>query len=215
MKLGNLANLIGFTGDTALLQQALTHRSAGSPSYERLEFVGDRVLNLAVAAWLYRLNPGTTEGQLSLQHTALVREGSCTSVAEQWGLWPLIEMTNKTKQSVPTQRRVLADTTEAVLGALFLIHGMEAVQRLVERDWAALLNLPEGGKDAKTWLQEHLQAAGHALPVYTTLAQAGPDHAAAFTVEVACTLGRIEATGPSKQAASLAAAAALIRKLNL
>jgi len=210
MTLGKLQATLGWQGDATLLEQALRHRSQHAAHNERLEFVGDRALNLAVAAWLYRLQPHAAEGELSLVHTALVRAEACAEVAMNWGLWPLLKVANAPGLSQPSRQRLLADATEAVLGALYLHQGMAAVQAVVERDWVSFLNRPSQTKDAKTALQEILQAQGHALPEYQVLQQQGPDHAASFTVEVRCALGRAHGMGPSKQAASMAAAAALL-----
>lgn len=214
MTQSSLQARLGWQGDDALLRQALNHRSAGTDHNERLEFVGDRVLNLAVAAWLYRLYPQMGEGELSLPHTALVRAEACSTVAEHWGLWPLLRVANPGQLSPASRNRLAADAVEAVLGALYLHQGMAAVQPVVERDWAALLpqDLTQT-KDAKTALQELLQAQGQELPRYTVVKQDGPDHAASFTVELNCVLGKAQGTGPSKQAASMAAAATLLKQV--
>jgi ribonuclease-3 len=212
MAFNNLLQTLNWQGSPARLHEALTHRSAAAPSYERLEFVGDRALNLAVAGWLFRLYPEASEGELSLLHTALVREGACAQVGEAWELWPLVQVVGQ--QTANSRARIVADAVEAVLGAIYLQQGMAAVQVLVERDWAPSLSaMPTQAKDAKTALQELLQAQGHQLPTYTTLQQEGPDHAAQFTVQVECTLGTTQGVGKSKQAASLAAAAALMKEL--
>lgn len=214
MTLSSLQARLGWQGDDALLHQALGHRSMGSDHNERLEFIGDRVLNLAVAGWLYRLYPEAGEGELSLPHTALVRAEACRLVAEDWGLWPLLRVANPGQLSPASRNRLAADAVEAVLGALYLHQGMTAVQPVVERDWASQLQEElSKSKDAKTALQERLQAQGQPLPHYTVVQQIGPDHAASFTVEVQCVLGAAQGTGHSKQAASMAAAATLMKQL--
>jgi ribonuclease-3 len=213
MNFNSLLQTLSWQGNPAPLQEALTHRSAAAASYERLEFVGDRALNLAVAGWLFRHYPEASEGELSLLHTALVREATCAQVGEAWGLWPLIQVVGQ--QTANSRARIMADAVEAVLGAIYLQQGMAAVQMLIERDWAPFLSAePTLAKDAKTGLQELLQAHGYALPTYTTLQQVGPDHAAQFTVQVECTLGTAQGVGKSKQAASLAAAATLMKDLS-
>lgn len=210
-----LQQQLGWQGPTALLEQALHHRSQPGPHNERLEFVGDRVLNLAVAAWLYHTQPQAAEGELSLLHTALVRADACAAVAATWGLWPLLQLANPSQLSPASRSRVLADAVEAVVGALYFNQGMPAVQAVVERDWAPLFAKQQiQNKDAKTALQELLQAQGQPLPTYTVLQQLGPDHAATFTVAVRCVLGEAVAEGNSKQAASMAAAATLMERLN-
>jgi ribonuclease-3 len=214
VSLAALSKTLGLAAGDALLAEALTHRSHGQPSYERLEFLGDRVLNLAIATWLHRLYPTLDEGALSIYHTALVRAECCATVAEGWGLWPLVK--HKGLKNIPTVRQsVLADVTEALLAAVYLHSGMPAVQALVEATWAPLLHADVGHtKDAKTTLQEMLQAAGHPLPVYQVLTQTGPDHAAIFRVQVTCQLGQVQGQGPSKNAATMAAAANLLYSLN-
>ncbi len=216
MTLGNLTALLHWQGSTALLQEALTHRSSAQATNERLEFVGDRVLNLVVAAWLHRLQPSATEGELSLQHTTLVRAEACAQIAEGWQLWPLLVMgADRRSLTDVARQRLLADTTEALLGAVFLQQGYTAAQHLIEQHWSPLLaTATQGtGKDAKTMVQELLQARGLPLPQYSVVSQAGPDHAAEFVVAVTSALGAAEGQGRSKQAASLAAAAALLKEL--
>jgi ribonuclease-3 len=210
-KMAALAARLGLAADDLLLQQALTHRSAGAVQNERLEFLGDRVLNLVVAAWLYQLTPTADEGTLSLRHTMLVRAECCAQVGESWNVWPLLQ--GQLAQATPAMRqRIVADAVEALLAVVYLRHGMAAVQPLVEEAWAHYMAaLPATTKDAKTALQEHLQAAGLALPIYAEVAAEGPDHDRVFTTEVRCALGTARGQGPSKAAASMAAAAALLQ----
>ena len=200
--------------DDALLRQALTHRSAATASNERLEFLGDRVLNLAVAAWVYRAFPELDEGALSLRHTHLVRGETCAAVGEEWGLWPLLQR-GAAGQAAASRQRLLADAVEALLAVVYMQHGMAAVQRLVETDWAPFLQEAAlaTGKDAKTALQEWLQAQQLPLPVYKDVGMAGPDHAALFTVRVQTAKGSAEGAGPSKAAAGMAAATKLLATL--
>jgi ribonuclease-3 len=182
--------------------------------------LGDRVLNLAVAAWLYRTYPADSEGELSLRHTHLVRTETCAAVAEHLGVWPAIVLGKNASAAEPAMRnRVLADAMEALLGVVFLRKGMAAVQVVVEAQWAPYLPTDlqantKGGKDAKTALQELLQGQQLALPQYIEIGKTGPDHAAQFTVRVQTPLGTAEATGPSKAAASMLAAQQLLQRLN-
>lgn len=216
--LTELATVLGFEASSALMAEALTHRSAVPParrSNERLEFLGDRVLNLAIATWLHHAFPQAPEGDLSLMHTALVRAESCAEVAQAWTLWPHLRHALPAPVAEATRLRVLADAVEALLGALYLERGAPAVQALVEQAWAPLLAKAKltPRKDPKTALQEWLQAKGSPVPTYTTLGQSGPDHAATFTVEARCAFGAAVGEGPSKAAAAMAAAEMLWKDL--
>lgn len=212
MTLSKLATTLGLAAEDALLREALTHKG-GAGGYERLEFLGDRVLNLSVAAWVYRERAAADEGALSLIHTHLVRAETCALVAEGLGLWDALTTTQALAHNART--RVLADALEAVLAVVYLRLGMEAVQSVVEAHfaphWADALTAQS--KDAKTALQELLQAQKLPLPIYTDVAKEGPDHNAVFTVKIETALGFAEAQGPSKAAASMAAAAKLMKQI--
>jgi ribonuclease-3 len=212
MTLSKIATTLGLAADDTLLREALTHKG-GLGGYERLEFLGDRVLNLAVAAWVYRACAGADEGALSLIHTHLVRAETCAAVAEDLGLWEAITTTQTLANNART--RVLADALEAVLAAVYLRAGMDAVQGFVETHFAPHWQdaLAAQSKDAKTALQELLQAQKLPLPIYTDVAKYGPDHNAVFTVKIETALGFAEAQGPSKAAASMAAAAKLLAQI--
>ena len=185
--------------DPELLNRALTHSSAISPakriekSYQRLEFLGDRVLGLVVADMLYRRYPKANEGELSRTLNTLVRKETCAIIARTLGLG---------------QEMILGDVTEAVIGAIFCDGGMGKAYEFVERMFEEFLADGSANKaDAKTTLQEWAQARGLEPPTYTQTERRGPDHAPEFTIAV--TLGDFEplsATGPSKKIAEHKAA---------
>ncbi|MCP5404654.1 MAG: ribonuclease III [Pseudomonadaceae bacterium] len=193
--------------DSALLAQALTHGSTGhKPTYERLEFLGDRVLGLVVAEMLYKAFPDANEGEMGRRHAALVQGSLLAEMAETWGLAAHLRMGGDT---APTTG-ILADVVEAVLGAVYLDGGLDAAARVIGCFWHDKLPVLDG-YDAKTRLQELLQAQKLPTPQYEVVESLGPDHAREFTVEARCTLGAARGRGPSKQAASMAAAAELLK----
>lgn len=205
--------------DSALLEVALTHRSfaneAGSPAhYERLEFLGDAVLGLATADWLFRRLAERTEGELSRFKATLVSEGSLARYAEQLGLGEHLRLgTGEERSGGRLKASLLADALEALFGAIYLDGGFEAVRPVVERYLEAASAWPEEDRprDAKTALQEHAQGRGWELPQYTVIAERGPDHLKLFVVEVRLrgeVAGRGE--GRSKKSAEQAAAAAAL-----
>lgn len=209
--LTQLEDYLGHTfASPTLLQRALTHPSAAAGHYQRLEFLGDRVLGLCVAGWLYELFPEANEGELTRRHTALVRTETLAEVARTWGVEPLIM--RGPGEMAPMGEGVLADVAEAVLGALWLEGGQDAVTPVVKR-WFAPFVLDIDAKDAKTRLQEMLQGQGFPLPVYTVLAEQGPAHAPTFTVAVAAAGQRAQGTAGSKQVAGQLAAEALYKQL--
>lgn len=208
-----LAYALGLDPSDVLLREALTHSSAEGRSYERLEFLGDRVLNLAVAAWVYKACTGADEGAFSLIHTHLVRAETCAAVAEDLGVWPLVQSVRMVTETA--RARVLADVMEAVLAVVYLRRGEAAARALVEGLWAPHWQAAcaTEAKDAKTALQELLQARQLPLPVYKDIAKAGPDHNATFTVRIETALGSAEAQGASKALASKAAAALMLAQI--
>lgn len=204
--------------DPALLRHALTHVSAcpaRRDSYERLEFLGDRVLGLAVAHMLYDAFPGESEGELSRRLAALVRKETCAEVAEEWGVGPHMRLGEGEAQTGGRQKRaLLGDICEAIIGAVFLDGGATAAEGVVRKGFSA--RMTAGGhdlRDAKTALQEWAQARGLATPRYLMVGRSGPDHAPSF--EVAVEVKGFEATrgsGASKRMAEQAAAAAFLAR---
>ncbi|MGE5370075.1 MAG: ribonuclease III [Chloroflexota bacterium] len=204
--------------DKDLLRWALTHVSASShrpDSYERLEFLGDRVLGLAVAHMIYGGFPNDSEGELSRRLAALVRKETCAEVAELWGVGPHIRLGEGEAQAGGRKKRaILGDICEAIIGAVFLDGGAAAAERVVREAFGPKMH--EAGRslrDAKTALQEWAQARRLAPPRYRLVTRSGPDHAPSFELAVeiegfAAAFG----AGTSKRAAEQAAAAAFIAR---
>ncbi|WP_421709259.1 ribonuclease III [Algihabitans sp.] len=207
--------------DPALLAQALTHASrAGTAegSYERMEFLGDRILGCLVAELLYRSFPQENEGALGKRFAALVRRETLAEVAGPAGLdlGPHLSLSRGEQDSGGRENpATLADACEAVIAALYLDGGLEAARRLIAPIWTPLLKAdPTPPQDAKTRLQEWTQARGLALPRYEEIARSGPDHAPHFTLRVSLSDGRhAEAEGRSKRNAEQAAAEAMLALL--
>ncbi len=218
--LARLGRVLGHVfADPDLLVQAVSHPSLlglarnAARGYERLEFLGDRVLGLVVAEWLLERFPDEAEGAIARRHTALVRAESLALVAEAIDLGAHLRLSagEGGAEMRPTPN-VLADACEAVIGALYIDGGLEAARRFIRARWADLLAGDAAPpQDPKTALQEWAMARGRGLPEYTLLGRTGPDHAPAFQVKVAVAgLGEATGEGPSKRAAEKAAAAALL-----
>ncbi|MBY0342097.1 MAG: ribonuclease III [Rhodocyclaceae bacterium] len=199
-----------------LLQQAVTHRSYGVPHYERLEFLGDSMLNCVVAAQLFSRFPGLREGDLSRLRANLVRQDTLHRVADGLKLGDYLLLGEGELKSGGFRRpSILADAFEATLGAIFLDSGFGAVEEVILRLYAELFEAIDPrntGKDPKTLLQELLQGRHMSLPVYTLLSTQGEAHAQKFEVE--CCLPELKARttgiGNSRRAAEQEAAQAAI-----
>lgn len=174
--------------DQALFEAALTHRSAPGPNNERLEFLGDAVVNLVVAERLYREFPAASEGDLSRLRARIVSAEPLAVIAQEIGLGEALQLgSGELKTGGFRRQSILADAFEAVCGALYLDGGIEVAREILERLVApvlATLPEPDALKDAKTRLQEYLQGRGLPLPSYAVLGVAGDAHAQVF--EVAC-----------------------------
>jgi ribonuclease-3 len=172
--------------DLTLFRAALTHRSASGPNNERLEFLGDAVINLAIAQVLYGAYPQADEGDLSRLRSRLVSATPLAEVAASIGLGDALQLgAGELKTGGFRRESILADALEALCGAIFLDQGPGAVQAVVARLFAtriAQLPDPHTLKDAKTRLQEYLQSRSLALPGYAVLAVDGEDHAQTFRV---------------------------------
>ncbi len=201
--------------DPDLLNRALTHSSAVSPakrierSYQRLEFLGDRVLGLVVADMLYRRYPRANEGELSRTLNTLVRKETCAVIARTLDLGSeMILGDSEARTGGAEKEAILGDITEAVIGAIYCDGGLGKAYAFVERMFEEFLADGQANKaDAKTTLQEWAQARGLEPPTYTQTDRSGPDHAPEFTITV--TLGNydsLSATGPSKKIAEHKAA---------
>jgi ribonuclease-3 len=216
-KLDELLNRLCYRFERVeLLDEALTHVSApnaGGQSYQRLEFLGDRVLGLAIAEMLYRTFPGAPEGELSRRLAELVRRESCAEIAEVWDVGPHVKL--GAGEALSGERRnqtILADVAEAIIGAVFLDGGYDAAKALIERSFKELLNAPRRPlRDPKSALQEWAQGQGLPTPTYTVAEQTGPDHAPKFRVMVKVKGKDIGfGLGTSKRVAEQAAARSLL-----
>lgn len=213
-----LAATLGHTPrDPTLFARALTHGSHPSgESYERLEFLGDRVLGLTVAEWLFDLFPDEPEGKLSRRFNALVSGETCARVARAIGLGPHLRLGKQARDDgARDSDYVLGDVIEALLGALYLEAGPEAARRFVRERWADLVHdqhrAPQHPKSA---LQEWAAGRGCRPPVYALVGRHGPHHAPRFVVSVEVPgRARAEAEGASKQEAETTAARALLAEL--
>ena len=198
--------------DAALLQHALTHRSFSARHNERLEFLGDSVLNFVVSVLLYQRFTTIDEGDLSRVRASLVKQASLADIAQKLGLSAHLRLGEGELKSGGFRRpSILADTLEAVLGAVFLDGGFESARAVITRLYEPILVTVDPktlGKDAKTLLQEMLQGRKLDLPVYTVLATHGAAHSQVF--EVACEIPaldiRVSAGGASRRAAEQSAA---------
>ena len=172
--------------DKALAERALTHVSAGSGwrSYQRLEFLGDRVLGLAIAELLYAAFPKSLEGELSRRFSDLVRGETCADLAAAWQLGPHLKLSKgEIRHGARKSRSILADVFEAVLGAVFIDGGYEATKAVVERAYGKRITSREKpAYDAKTALQEWAQGRGLPTPAYEVVEQTGPDHKPRFRI---------------------------------
>jgi ribonuclease-3 len=207
--------------DRALLEQALTHISAltGSRnragSYQRLEFLGDHVLGLAVSDMLFRAFAKADEGEMSRRLADLVRKEACADVARAIELGPAIRLgASEANAGGRGRTAILADVCEALIGAVFLDGGFAAASALIERLWSERMRTPARPlRDAKTMLQEWAQARGLPTPAYREVERKGPDHDPEFRVTVELPdLAPAEGLGRSKRAAEQAAAAALLTR---
>ncbi len=215
--LDELLNKLGYRFEKPeLLDEALTHVSApkaDGQSYQRLEFLGDRVLGLAIADLLYRTFPGAPEGELSRRLAELVRRESCAEIAIAWDVGPYLKLgAGEAHAGERRNQTILADVCEAIIGAAFMDGGYEAARDLVERAFQPLLEAPRRPlRDPKSALQEWAQGRGLPPPTYSIVEQTGPDHAPRFRVMVKVKGAETEfGLGTSKRIAEQAAARSLL-----
>ncbi len=185
--------------DEALLRQALTHRSASGINNERLEFLGDAVLDFVISDALFAIYPDADEGDLSRLRASLVRDASLGPIAEQLGIGEhLILGSGERKSGGHRRESILADAIEAIFGAVYLDSGFDAARQLIESLFAERLdNLPHVDelRDPKTRLQEWLQARKEALPTYELEDVSGKAHRQRFTVSCAVRDGDVRSLG--------------------
>jgi ribonuclease-3 len=217
--LKDLSAKLGYTfNDAALLKLALTHASARSGAApeednERLEFLGDRVLGLAIAEFLADAFPKAREGELARWFNHLVRAETCAEIAQAWTLGDFILMSGGEAGSGGRRKKtILANTCEAVLGAVFADGGYEAAKQVVRQFWEPQLGgLELSAPDAKSVLQEWAQGRRLPLPRYLEVAREGPDHAPRFTAEVQIDgVAPERGQGANKREAEQAAALAVL-----
>lgn len=210
----------GHTGhrptDIALFERALTHSSRREENYERIEFLGDRVLGLIVADWLYALFPDEPEGQLSKRLNVLVARTTCAEIGRELGLAPYMRLGKQARDDGAFDSdNVLGDMVEALIGAIWLEAGFDTAKAFVRSAWAERVNRSEAvPQHPKSALQEWAAANNRRAPAYEVVSRSGPQHAPTFVVRVSIhKLGEAEAEGPSKQDAERDAARAMLEKL--
>ena len=211
-----LADLVGSAPeDEALWLEALTHGSTGAArNYERLEFLGDRVLGLAIAEWLHQLGTGD-EGKLSQRLNALVSRTMCAGIARKLGLGVHIRLGKQASDDgARDSDNVLGDVMEALIGACFVSSGYEPARTMVRKLWRSEVTGQTGSaKHPKSALQEWAAGNQRRSPAYRLIDRSGPDHAARFTVAVEVHgVGSAQGTGSSKQDAETAAAEAFLEQ---
>ena len=220
-RLDMLEKSIGYVfKDKDLAMRALTHSSYGdgrrkTPDYERLEFLGDRVLGLMTAEKLYFLS-GEKEGTLARRLNALVRKETCARISRRLGIGEaLLISPSEEKQGGREKTSILGEACESILGAIYLDGGFPAAQTFFDKHWKndidAVTN--KSMKDPKTALQEKASGESKALPVYTVLERSGPDHKPLFVIEVEVEgIGSAKGTGKSKKDAERYAAIHLLEE---
>ncbi|WP_413777341.1 ribonuclease III [Sphingomonas sp. S2-65] len=197
-------------------ERALTHGSQAADNYERLEFLGDRVLGLCIAEWLFERFPQEPEGALSRRLNALVTGPVCAEVAREMGVVPHLRLGKQARDDgAADSDNVLGDVMEALIGAFYLEQGLEAARDFIRKAWSDRVDIhAKAPKHPKSALQEWAAAQNRRAPEYEVVDRSGPNHSPRFTVKVA--IGKFaEATGEgtSKQEAETEAAEALLKQL--
>jgi ribonuclease-3 len=199
--------------DLALFKLALTHSSVGKHSYERLEFLGDRVLGTVIARALYERYPDEPEGNLSKRYNGLVDRETCAENGREIGVPAIVRLGRQAREDRASESdNVVGDVVEALIGALFLDGGLEPAERFILNLWEPDLAVQRRApQHPKSGLQELAAARGLTAPVYEVVSRTGAHHAPKFTVRVSVpTLGHATAEGSTKQEAETAAATALL-----
>ena len=220
-KTTELEKRLGYTfKNRELLDRALTHASVRSQrgmqhDNERLEFIGDRVLGLAIAEMLHENHPEASEGDLARRYNRLVRGAACSVVARRVGIGPFLILSDSEDESGGREKEtILADAVEALLGAIFIEAGFDVSRKIVRTLWSVEIEeMPHAAADPKSALQEWAQGQGLNLPDYIEVSRTGPDHAPQFITEVRIS-GKKPARGEgaSKRQAEQAAAKALLTR---
>lgn len=202
--------------DLHLFELALTHSSLSGGSYERLEFLGDRVLGMTIAEALYQRYPNEPEGNLSKRYNALVDRETCAANGREIGVPALVRLGKQAREDGASQSdNVVGDVVEALIGALYLDGGIEVAKRFILGLWEADLSTQRRApQHPKSALQELAAAKGVKAPAYEVVSRTGAHHAPRFTVKVTVSkLGEATAEGASKQEAETSAAAALLKQV--
>lgn len=201
-----------------ILEKSLIHKSLDPiNNNEKLEFLGDRVLGFVISKKLYEIYPDETEGALDKKFASLVNKNMCLSIANKLNLSKFIKTnTNKTNNYKP-ENKIISDTCEAIIGAIFLDQGIKVVENFILKIWNEYIeNTKETKIDSKTMLQEFSLKKYKVLPKYTLLKTKGPKHKPVFHVQVKIKSSKsIDGIGSSKKLAEQDAATSLLRKMNL
>ena len=212
-----LQNTVGHRPqDMSLFERAFSHSSVGKDSYERLEFLGDRVIGLVVAQWLYERFPNEPEGKLSQRYNELVARQTCGEIGREMGLPALIRVGKQARgDGANWSDNVVGDVVESLVGALLLDSGIDAAEKFVRRRWEPYVESQgRAPKHPKSALQELAAARNLKTPEYEVERKSGAHHAPRFTVRVSVAgLGEATAEGTSKQEAETAAATELLRQV--
>ena len=202
--------------DPRLFARALTHSSHGDANYERLEFLGDRVLGLAIADWLYERYADEAEGKLAHRFNGLVSREVCAEIGRDIGVQRWLKLGRQAlDDGVFESDNVVGDAVEALIGALYIDGGMEAARRFIRAQWAERIDgQRQPPKHPKARLQELAAAKNRKPPAYTIVDRSGPDHRPRFTIKVSVNgMGEADGTGTSRQEAETVAAKTLLEKL--
>jgi len=214
-----LKTIVGYVFEKpSLLDEALTHPSlSGSYNYQRLEFLGDRVLALSISSWLLEACPGEAEGHLNRRFTALVRKETLAEMARKLNIVEAIKLTPGAEaEGTRDKEAVQADVCEAVIGAMYLDGGYAVADKFIRKHWIPLARATtEATRDSKTLLQEWCQGRALPLPKYEVVERSGLDHSPLFTIEVSVEgKGKAQAKGTAKRLAEQAAAKTLFASLS-
>jgi len=199
-----------------LFERALTHSSQSEDNYERLEYLGDRVLGFVIADWLYGLFPDELEGKLSRRLNVLVSRDTCAEIAREIGLAAHMRLGKQALADGAFESdNILGDMVESLIGALWLDGGLEPARAFIHSAWGTRVDhRDQAPKHPKSALQEWAAANERKPPVYQTVGRSGPHHAPTFVIKVSIKgVGEAQAEGLSKQDAETAAAEALLGKL--
>jgi len=204
--LNKLQNLIGYQfKDMHWLERAMTHSSTNEDyNYQRLEFLGDRVLGLVIADALFQEFKGEREGGLAKRHTALIQGQTCAAVGLKHDLNEYIIMSDAEEESGGrVNENIIADIVESMLGAIYIDGGYDVAQKIILKLWGnTITTLEKAPQDPKTELQEWVQARSLDLPAYEVIQKSGPDHAPIFTIELRVSgFKAIKAEGTSRRQA--------------